>query len=125
MVGVFFVVVKPKLDQMNAERNPQPAPSVTVNTSTPTPAATAEAPLPTPEDTFVPPAGTVQFVNSNEKLDGKLAEHYLDFSFYYPEKWNRDPKAGVAGASNFVKVDRVLPPNFTQENFAEIGRAHV
>ena len=84
----------------------------------PTPASTVETPTPTPEDTFVPPAGTVQFVNSNEKLDGKLAEHYLDFSFYYPEKWTRDPKAGVAGASNFVKVDRTLPPDFTQENFA-------
>ena len=116
LVGVFFFVVKPKLDQMAAERNPQPAP--TVSASTPTPAASVEAPSPTPEDTFVAPAGTVQFVNSNEKLDGKLAEHYLDFSFYYPEKWSRDPKAGVAGASNFVKVDRVLPPDFTQENFA-------
>jgi hypothetical protein len=117
LVGVFFLVVKPKLDQMAGEHNPQPAPSISVNTSTPTPAATAEAPSPTPEDTFVPPPGTVQFVNSSEKLDGKLADHYLDFSFYYPEKWTRDAKAGVAGASNFVKVDRRLPPNFTQENF--------
>ena len=118
LVGAFFLVVKPKLDQMKAEREPQPTPSVVVNTSTPTPAPSVEAPSPTPQDTFVPPAGTVQFVNSNEKLDGKLAEHYLDFSFYYPEKWALDPKAGVAGASNFVKVDRRLPPNFTQENFA-------
>jgi hypothetical protein len=118
LVGVFFFVVKPRLDQMSGEHNPQPAPSIAVNTSTPTPAATVEAPSPTPEDTFVPPPGTVQFVNSNEKLDGKLAEHYLDFSFYYPEKWTRDAKAGVAGASNFVKVDRMLPPDFTQENFA-------
>lgn len=116
LAGLFFFVVKPKLDQMAAERNPQPAPTVTA--STPTPAPSVEAPSPTPEETFVPPAGTVQFVNSNEKLDGKLAEHYIDFSFYYPEKWARDPKAGVAGASNFVKVDRMLPPNFTQENFA-------
>ena len=116
LVGAFFLVVKPKLDQMAAERNPQPAP--TVAASTPTPTASVETPSPTPEDTFVPPSGTVQFVNSNEKLDGKLAEHYIDFSFYYPEKWTRDPKAGVAGASNFVKVDRILPPDFTQENFA-------
>ena len=46
---------------------------------------------------FVPPAGTVQFANSNDNLDGKLAEHYFDFSFYYPESWTRDPKSGVAG----------------------------
>jgi len=118
LVGLFFVVVKPKLDQMAAERNPQPTPIV--STSMPTPTASVEAPpLPTPEETYVPPAGTVQFVNSNEKLDGKLAEHYFDFSFYYPEKWIRDPKSGVAGASNFVKVDRMLPSNTSpQENFA-------
>ena len=116
LAGLFFFVVKPRLDQMAAERNPERP--VNVNLSTPTPAGTVETPTPTPEETYKPPAGTVQFVNSNEKLDGKLAEHYLDFSFYYPEKWTRDPKAGVAGASNFVKVDRMLPPNFTQENFA-------
>ena len=116
LAGVFFFVVKPRLDQMNAERNPQPTPTVEV--STPTPASSVEVPSPPPEDTFVPPSGTVQFVNSNERLDGKLAEHYMDFSFYYPENWSRDPKAGVGGATNFVKVDRMLPPDFTQENFA-------
>ncbi len=118
LAGLFFFVVKPRLDEMAAQRNPErPA---NVNLSTPTPASTVETstPSPTPEDTFVPPAGTVQFLNSNEKLDGKLAEHYIDFSFYYPEKWALDSKAGIAGATNFVKVDRKLPPNFTQENFA-------
>jgi hypothetical protein len=118
LAGLFFFVIKPRLDEMAAQRNPERP--VNVNVSTPTPASTVEAPspTPTPEDTYKPPAGTVQFVNANEKLDGKLAEHYFDFSFYYPQKWTRDPKAGVAGASNFVKVDRMLPPNFTQENFA-------
>ena len=29
-----------------------------------------------------------------------------------------DPKAGVPGASNFAKVERRLPPDFIQENFA-------
>jgi hypothetical protein len=47
-----------------------------------------------------------------------LAEHYIDFSFYYPETWETDKKAGISGASNFVKVERRLPPDFTQENFA-------
>src|SRR5205807_919406 len=27
-------------------------------------------------------------------------------------------KAGVAGANNFAKVERLIPPDFTQENFA-------
>jgi hypothetical protein len=57
-------------------------------------------------------------VNSKDNLDGKLAEHYLDFSFYYPSSWEPDAKAGVPGASNFAKVERRLPPDFTQENFA-------
>jgi hypothetical protein len=47
-----------------------------------------------------------------------VAEHYFDFNFYYPKSWSRDPKAGVTGATKFVKVDRTLPPDFTQENFA-------
>jgi len=112
---VFFLVIKPRLDEMAAQRKPERPAEI----STPTPTSSVEAPSPSPtvEDTFVPPANTVQFVNSNENLDGKLAEHYFDFSFYYPKSWTRDPKAGVAGATNFVKVERMLPPNFTQENF--------
>jgi hypothetical protein len=117
LAGVFFFVVKPRLDQMAAERNTERRAENT-NLSTPTPASSVEAPSPTPEDTFVPPANTVQFTNSNANLDGKLAEHYFDFSFYYPKAWARDPKAGVPGATNFVGVSRSLPPDFTQESFA-------
>jgi hypothetical protein len=117
LAGVFFFVVKPRLDEIAAQRKTE-RPVENTNVSTPTPASSVEAPSPTPGDAFVPPPGTVQFTNSNEKLDGKLAEHYFDFSFYYPENWARDPKAGVPGATNFVKVDRTLPPDFTQENFA-------
>jgi len=118
LAGVFFFVVKPKLDEMNAQRNPNRPPENT-NVAVPTPASTVEAstPAPTPEDNYVPPAGAVQFVNSKDKLDGVLAEHYFDFSFYYPKDWQSDPKAGVAGATNFVKVERRIPPDFTQENF--------
>lgn len=117
LAGVFFFVVKPRLDQMAAERNPV-RPVENTNTSTPTPAASVEQPTPATEEAYVPPPGTVKFENSNEKLDGKLAEHYFDFSFYYPQNWKRDPKSGVPGAVNFVSVDRSLPPDFTQENFA-------
>jgi hypothetical protein len=117
LAGVFFFVVKPRLDEMAAERHPT-RPVENTNVSTPTPASSVETPSPTPRDTFVAPPGTVQFENSRDRLDGKLAEHYLEFNFYYPEAWSRDPKAGVAGASNFVKVERSLPPDFTQENFA-------
>jgi hypothetical protein len=73
----------------------------------------------TPEPSpYSPPADAVEFVNSKEHLEGKLAEQYVDFSFYYPDRWQKDPTAGVPGATNFAKVERRLPPNFTQENFA-------
>ena len=116
LAGAFFFIVKPRLDEMSANRNNRP--SENTNVSVPSPAATIETPSPSPEDTYQPPANTVQFVNANDNLDGRLAEHYFDFSFYYPETWVRDPKSGVAGATNFVKVDKTLPPDFTQENFA-------
>ena len=117
LAGLFFFVVKPKLDQMAAERNPV-QPVENTNASAPTPVPSVETPSPLPEVAYVAPPGTVKFENSNEKLDGKLAEHYFDFAFYYPESWKRDPKSGVPGAANFVLVDRSLPPDFTQENFA-------
>src|SRR5215217_2477265 len=118
LAGVFFFVVKPRLDEMAAERNPnRPLPNA--NVSTPAPSSSVETPSPSPvtEDAYVPPPGTVQFVNSKDDLDGVLAEHYFDFSFYYPQSWQRDPKSGVPGATNFVKVERRIPPDFTQENF--------
>ena len=117
LVGAFFLIVKPRLDGMAADRNINRS-SENSNISVPSPAATIEAPSPTPEDTFTPPANTVQFVNASDKLDGKLAEHYFDFSFYYPDSWKRDPKAGVPGATNFVGVVRSLTPDFPQETFA-------
>lgn len=117
LAGVFFFVVKPMLDERAAlrERTENPPPVVQPTAEV---APTIEQPSPTPEDTFVPPPGAVEFQNSGANLDGKLAEHYFDFSFYYPKSWHRDPKSGVAGATNFVKVERSLPGNFVQENLA-------
>jgi len=115
----YFLVIKPRSEKRTTitRREPRPQPSVE---STPrsemTPAdvgRTESAPPP-----YSPPADAVQFVNSKKNLDGKLAEHYVDFSFYYPNSWKKDPSAGVPGASNFAKVERRLPPDFTQENFA-------
>ncbi len=65
-----------------------------------------------------PPANATEFVNSRANLDGKLAEYYSDFSFYYPNTWTKDPNAGVSGAGNFAKVDRQESPEFPQERFA-------
>jgi len=124
LVAAFFVFVKPRLDEARStarEETPIVDTNKNANTNTNTNVAT-----PTPEPSpsvaeYVPPAGTVQFVNSKDKLDGKLVEHYVDFSFYYPQTWTKDPKAGVAGAGNFARVERYLPPDFAnggQEAFA-------
>jgi hypothetical protein len=114
----YWFVLRPMLAKRAALVNEPESP-----TEKPTPRATPGAEAPTPKTTaevppYSPPANAVEFVNSKDNLDGKLAEHYVDFSFYYPENWQKDPKAGVPGASNFAKVERRLPPDFTQENFA-------
>jgi hypothetical protein len=118
--AAYFFVLRPMLAARKGDLVEPPQPP----TNTPTPVVEASpneapknttAPEPPP---YSPPADAVQFLNSIENLDGKLAEHYVDFSFYYPNSWKKDPTAGVSGASNFAKVSRELPPDFTQENFA-------
>ena len=118
VVAAFFLVIKPRLDQVTPERqvvaeNRNENTNANANTN----ANVSESPK-TETAAFVPPPDTTKFTNSDANLDGKLAEHYFDFSFYYPDSWQTDPKAGVSGASNFAKVERRLPPDFTQENFA-------
>jgi hypothetical protein len=113
--ALYFFVIKPN---QVAERRPETGPVVQPTVET-TPSPVVEQPSPTPDDTFVPPPNTVPFENSNANLDGKLAEHYFDFSFYYPQSWQRDSRAGVPGAKNFVKVERRLSPDSPpQEDFA-------
>lgn len=118
VVAAFFFVIKPRLDQVTPERQVVAENrNENTNASTNTNANVSESPK-TETAEFVPPPDTTKFTNSDANLDGKLAEHYFDFSFYYPDSWQTDPKAGVSGASNFAKVERRLPPDFTQENFA-------
>lgn len=125
VVAAFFLVFKPWLDQRNAERpivaRRSQNENVNNNANTASEEAKTEGEKTESEKTeseFVAPPNTTKFTNSEADLDGKLAEHYFDFSFYYPDNWSVDPKAGVPGASNFAKVERRLPPDFTQENFA-------
>ena len=118
--GAFFLIIKPWMEQGSIARTNT---NVNANTNTNTNSTaentnTVADSSPSPADSFVAPPGTVQFVNSNDSLDGKLAEHYIDFSFYYPENWEKDETAGVPGAVNFARVERRLPPDFTQESFA-------
>ncbi|MEP6635418.1 MAG: hypothetical protein ABJB97_01740 [Acidobacteriota bacterium] len=120
VAAAFFLVIKPRLDQMQDRPTVvKEAPLVAEpSLNTVTPNNTNDTPAPPEVAAFVPPADATQFANSKDKLEGKLADHYVDFSFYYPQSWQLDPKAGSAGSSNFVKVERMLPPDFTQENFA-------
>lgn len=123
VLGVAAIIFVPRFIESRRLTGSEP-PRPIVNEPTPSVEATpiqGETPNPITENEpppYAPPADAVGFVNSNENLDGKLAEHYVDFSFYYPERWEKDPKSGVPGASNFAKVERRLPPDFTQEIFA-------
>jgi hypothetical protein len=115
IAAAFFLVVKPRLDEMAGQRGVnENRPGIATNTNTATPEPTIEEPSPTPDDTFVPPPNAVQFTNSNDGLEGALAEHYFDFSFYYPQTWDR---VRTPSAANFAEVERRIPPNLTQENF--------
>ena len=118
-VAGYFFVLKPMLEAKRGvivePRRPEPTP---VAVTTPDVGKTKPQAPKIEVPSYSPPANAVRFVNSNANLTGKLAEHYVDFSFYYPDGWQKDPKAGVPGAGNFAKVERRLPPNFTQENFA-------
>jgi hypothetical protein len=118
LAAAFFLVVKPKLDQMAAaERGAnENRPVITANTNTATPQPTVEqpSPSPSPTDSFVPPPNTVEFTSAKDGLQGALADHYFDFSFYYPNSWQRVQRPST---QNFVQVERKLPPDLTQENF--------
>jgi len=112
VAAVFFLVIKPRLNATEPVVT-NPARDENTNTNSNTNVA-VEQPKTEPE--FVAPPNSVEFVNSQANLDGKLAEHYFGFSFYYPSEWTVVPK--TSGGSSFVKVERRLPPDFTQENFA-------
>ena len=118
--AVFFFVIKPRLNVAQAEPPvvTRKTESVNVNQNANTSVVNTNTSTPPTETEYVAPPNTTKFTNSKGNLDGKLAEHYVDFSFYYPSTWEVDPKAGVPGANNFAKVERRLPPDFMQENFA-------
>ncbi len=115
VVAGYFFVLRPMLEAKQTTPEASPTPVATPSAKPTAEKKKEEAKEPPP---YSPPSNAVQFVNSIDNLNGKLKEHYVDFSFYYPENWQKDPSAGARGASNFAKVERRLPPDFTQENFA-------
>jgi flagellar basal body-associated protein FliL len=114
VVAAYLVVVRPMLAKRQAVISTPSEPTSTTPTL-PTTATPAEVSKPVENEPppYSPPADAVQFVNSKDELAGKLLENYVDFSFYYPDRWVKVPSS-----DNFIKVERRLPPDFTQENFA-------
>jgi hypothetical protein len=114
VVAMFFLVIKPRMQEVRSSEPVATRPTTDENTNTNTSVANEQ---PKSEPEYVAPPNTVKFTNSQANLDGKLAEHYFDFSFYYPSEWKALPKTSAAGGTSFIKVERSLPPDFTQENF--------
>lgn len=117
VAAVFFLIIKPRLNEV---RSAEPVATRPANDETNTKANSNSSVVvkqPRSEPEFVAPPNTVMFANSQANLDSKLADHYFDFSFYYPSEWKVVPRANASGGANFIKVERSLPPDFTQENF--------
>jgi len=121
VVAAYFVVVRPMLAKRQAERTITSAEPAPANPGLPpTTASPSEVSKPVENEPppYSPPADALQFVNSKENTSDKLASHHFDFSFYYPNRWEKDSKAGTGDSANFVEVHRQLPPNFPQESMA-------
>ena len=113
-VAGYFLWYKPQQEAGARERVVITEPSQPSSSLPPTTATPSEASVPSNEPPpYNPPADAVQFVNAQDGLSGRLADNFVAFSFYYPNRWVKVP-----GAENFIKVERRLPPDFTQENFA-------
>jgi len=111
-VAGYFLWYKPQQEARARERVVITEPSQP-SSSLPSTATPSEVSNPANEPPpYNPPADAVQFVNSQEALRGKLAENFVAFSFYYPNRWVKVPSP-----ENFIEVERRLPPDFTQENF--------
>jgi len=111
-VAGYFFWYKPQQEARARERVVITEPSQP-STLPPTTATPSEASVPANEPPpYNPPADAVQFVNAQEGLSGKLAENFVAFSFYYPNRWVKVPST-----ENFITVERKLPPDFTQERF--------
>lgn len=115
-VGGYFYSKRLKPAAQNNSNNGGSVVAVnpTLDTNSNTNSNTPGGPTLKPKAVEAPP-NSVKFENAQSNLDGKLAEHYVDFYFYYPQGWQKSAKAGVPGAANFAEVERLLPPDYTQE----------
>lgn len=112
-VASYFLFFRQKAPRRGRELIEEPKLKNTGNSNESANSNQPETPKP---PTANAPPNSLKFENSSINLDGKLAQHYVDFYFYYSKSWQKSAKAGVAGAANFVEVGRALPPDDTQEN---------
>ena len=113
--ALYVLVIKPRLA----------ARSTTVTTITPDaptrPGANSNAAPNVPalgranvSTVVVAPPDSAKFVNEASQASGKLTEHFVDFSFYYPKAWTARP---TKGTNNFADFSRNLPGGVPQEVF--------
>jgi hypothetical protein len=105
-IGLYFFALRPQApttsnsSSPSLEREPRAATNTNANTSNTSAAeATSQPPVQAPPN-------STRFVNSRDKVTGSLAEHFVDFSLYYPNNWIVDTKAGTSGSSNFFRATR-------------------
>lgn len=113
VVAGYFLFLRAQ-PEASAPEQPATTASAPSTSSLPSPSEPTQASIPSNEPPpYDAPADALQFVNSKGELSGRLAENFVAFSFYYPNRWVKVPSA-----ENFIMVERRLPPDFTQENFA-------
>lgn len=108
-VGFYFIAMKPKVETSNSGGGPtleKEGSATNTNANSNANTNNANAGTTASQPPVTPPPNSTKFLNSRDKLTGSLAEHFVDFSFYYPNNWIVDPKAGTAGSSNFFRASR-------------------
>lgn len=108
-VAAYLFVVKPRLEAQRqpVTSSPVNVPSVPDKPNSPSSLGKANV----PPVTLAPP-NAIKFVNDRAESAGKLAEHFVDFSFYYPKAW-----VAAKSANNFADLSRKLPDGLPQEVF--------
>ncbi len=113
--AAYVLVIKPRLAARSSTVTtitPDAPPRPVANSN-----ATANAPTlgrANVSTVVVAPPDSARFVNEASQASGKLAEHFVDFSFYYPKAWTARP---TKGTNNFADFSRNLPGGVPQEVF--------
>jgi hypothetical protein len=123
LTAAYFFAVKPYFENKQraaAQPTPEPTPNASatpdtpVANATPSPAADATPQTDAGPQVVPPPPNAVEFVNNKTKFRGKLADNFIDFTFYYPKSWKLSPP----DKSFFAEVRRSSGGSIPQEDFS-------